>query len=99
MMGYMKNEYQLSISDDERVFADLRSLKKMVVNLDECLTEDGRIHAGTSWFHVSEVIKPCTKVKKNEHTTLITHDGLYKVDGYGGYKLGYGCFYKELAKQ
>ena len=92
----LDQKYALKISDSLEVYACLSDIRKMIVNFDDCLTKENRLPAGTTWFNVSDTIKPCTTKDLGNGITSITHDGLFRVNGFGGYALGHGCFYTEI---
>ncbi len=93
------NRYALTVSDSLEI-TDLtrRNAERMIVNFADCLTEDGNLPAGTTWFHVDETIKPCTITDEGDGIETIRFDGKYTVKGLGGYELGRGCFYKKINK-
>lgn len=93
------NEYALQINDNLVVYGNHDDMEKMIVNFKDCLTEEGKLPIGTTWFNVSETLKPCTIKTIKDGINSVTLDGLYKVNGLGGYRLGYGCFYKELKNE
>lgn len=100
----MYENYEIIISDSETLTLSWRdgrrmqTLKRLIENLDDCLSPDGRFKInGTHYFWV-DTIRPGTVKQIDESTTEYSFDGLYRMKAYGGYECGgRGCFYVEVA--
>ena len=99
----MYENYEIILSDSESLVLSWRdrrrmqTLRRLIVNLDECLDGDGRLKiAGTKYFWV-DTIQAGTVKRISEHETEHWLDGLYRMKAYGGYECGgRGCFYVEV---
>ena len=100
----MYENYEIILSDLESLYLSwrdrhcMRTLKRLIENLDDCLDGDGRFKInGTHYFWV-DTIRPGTVKRIDENTTEQYFDGLYHLKAYGGYEWGgRGCFYVEVA--
>lgn len=99
----MYDNYEIILSDSETLVlpwcdrSRMQTLRRLIVNLDECLDSNGRFKIGGTKYFWVETIRPGTVKQVGDGVTEHYFDGLYRLKAYGGYEWGgRGCFYEEV---